>query len=71
MLQIAMQAAVAGLLNVCRGWQVHDLLCYAGVEVKFQDGSSVMAGLLIGADGYFSRMREQCLQDGPPSFGVS
>lgn len=27
--------------------------------------------LLVGADGYFSAVRQQCLQDGPPDFAVS
>ena len=35
------------------------------------DGTSISAGVLIGADGYFSQVRQQLLQDGPPSFGVS
>ena len=43
----------------------------AGVELSFLDGTSISAGVLIGADGYFSQVRQQLLQDGPPSFGVS
>ena len=27
--------------------------------------------LLVGADGYFSAVRQQCLGDGPPDFAVS
>ena len=27
--------------------------------------------LLVGADGYFSAVRQQCLEDGPPDFAVS
>ena len=27
--------------------------------------------LLVGADGYFSTVRQQCLGDGPPDFAVS
>ena len=42
-----------------------------GVELSFLDGTSISAGVLIGADGYFSQVRQQLLQDGPPSFGVS
>ena len=49
------------------GW----LGCTAGVELHFQDGGSVTAGVVVGADGYFSQVRQQLLQDGPPSFGVS
>lgn len=30
----------------------------------------VRAKVLIGADGYFSAVREQCLGDGPPDFAV-
>lgn len=43
----------------------------AGVELSFLDGTSISAGVLIGADGYFSQVRQQLLQDGPPNFGVS
>ena len=43
----------------------------AGVELSFLDGTGITAGVLIGADGYFSQVRQQLLQDGPPSFGVS
>ncbi|KAL3136312.1 hypothetical protein ABBQ38_005577 [Trebouxia sp. C0009 RCD-2024] len=40
-----------------------------GVTIHFDDGQpSVRAKLLIGADGYFSRIRKQCLDDGPPKF---
>lgn len=42
-----------------------------GVVVHFNDGHpSVKAKVLIGADGYFSRIRKQCLDDGPPTFAV-
>jgi 2-polyprenyl-6-methoxyphenol hydroxylase-like FAD-dependent oxidoreductase len=30
---------------------------------------SVQAQLLVAADGYFSRVRRQCLDDGPPQVG--
>ena len=44
----------------------------AGVTVHFDRGQpSVHAKVLIGADGYFSRIRKQCLNDGPPMFAVS
>ena len=40
--------------------------------VHLDDGKpSVRAKVLIGADGYFSRIRKQCLDDGPPIFAVS
>lgn len=43
-----------------------------GVTVQFDHGQpSVRAKILIGADGYFSRVRKQCLNDGPPMFAVS
>lgn len=43
-----------------------------GVTVHFDRGQpSVRAKVLIGADGYFSRVRKQCLNDGPPMFAVS
>ncbi|BDA46002.1 probable FAD-dependent urate hydroxylase [Coccomyxa sp. Obi] len=39
-----------------------------GVVVKFKDGSSVRTRMLVGADGYFSKVRQQMLGDGPPEF---
>ncbi|KAL3154854.1 hypothetical protein ABBQ38_011396 [Trebouxia sp. C0009 RCD-2024] len=40
-----------------------------GVTLHFdRDQPSVRAKILIGADGYFSRIRKQCLNDGPPMF---
>jgi 2-polyprenyl-6-methoxyphenol hydroxylase-like FAD-dependent oxidoreductase len=43
-----------------------------GVTVHFQGGrpGPVRAKVLVGADGYFSAVRQQCLGDGPPDFGV-
>lgn len=42
-----------------------------GVTLHFdRDQPSVRAKILIGADGYFSRIRKQCLNDGPPMFAV-
>lgn len=44
----------------------------SGVTVHFdQDQPSVRAKILIGADGYFSKTRKKCLNDGPPAFAVS
>ena len=44
----------------------------SGVTVHFdQDQPPVRAKILIGADGYFSKPRRQCLDDGPPAFAVS
>lgn len=40
-----------------------------GVTLHFQP--AVHAKLLVGADGYFSKVRTQCLDDGPPTFSVS
>ena len=43
-----------------------------GVTLHFDHGEpSVRAKVLVGADGYFSRVRNQCLNDGPPDFVVS
>lgn len=42
------------------------------MKVYFDGGQPpVQAKVLIGADGYFSRIRKQCLNDGPPMFAVS
>ncbi len=43
-----------------------------GVTVHFSDTTLPRrAKLLVGADGYFSKVRSQCLNDGPPDFVVS
>lgn len=42
-----------------------------GVQLHFANGQpAVHAKLLIRADGYFSKIRQQCLNDGPPDFVV-
>ena len=42
-----------------------------GVTLHFDgDQPPVHTKLLIGADGYFSKVRKQCLNDGPPQFAV-
>ena len=43
-----------------------------GVTVHFQGAAPgpVHAKVLVGADGYFSAVRQQCLGDGPPDFAV-
>jgi len=43
-----------------------------GVTLHFdRDQPPVHAKVLVGADGYFSKVRTQCLNDGPPTFNVS
>ena len=43
-----------------------------GVTLHFDcDQAPVRAKVLVGADGYFSKVRTQCLNDGPPAFNVS
>ncbi len=43
-----------------------------GVTLHFDQGqSTVRAKVVVGADGYFSKIRRQCLNDGPPQFAVS
>jgi len=43
-----------------------------GVTVHFSGKTPPRrAKLLVGADGYFSKVRSQCLDDGPPDFVVS
>lgn len=54
---------------------VLQLTCYDanedGVTLHFdRDQPPVHTKLLIGADGYFSKVRKQCLNDGPPQFAV-
>ncbi|KAL0048045.1 hypothetical protein WJX82_006382 [Trebouxia sp. C0006] len=40
-----------------------------GVTLHFDRGQpAVHAKVLVGADGYFSKVRAQCLDDGPPQF---
>ena len=43
-----------------------------GVTVHYSGNTPPRrAKLLVGADGYFSKIRSQCLDDGPPDFVVS
>ena len=45
-----------------------------GVEVTYTEAGEpkhIRCKLLVGADGYFSAVRQQCLEDGPPDFAVS
>ncbi len=42
-----------------------------GVSIGFKDKAAVRARYLVGADGYFSPVREALLHDGPPEFTVS
>lgn len=32
---------------------------------------AVEAQLLVASDGYFSRVRKQCVNDGPPQVGIT
>ena len=42
-----------------------------GLTLHFDRGQpTVHARVLIGADGYFSKTRSQCVNDGPPTFSV-
>ena len=41
------------------------------VELQFADGTSVDAKIVVGADGCFSKVRQQSLGDGLPDFTVS
>ncbi len=47
--------------------QQHD----SHVELHFTDGTSVEAKIVVGADGCFSKIRQQTLGDGLPDFTVS
>lgn len=45
-----------------------------GIEVSYTEAGEpkqIRCKLLVGADGYFSAVRQQCLADGPPDFAVS
>jgi 2-polyprenyl-6-methoxyphenol hydroxylase-like FAD-dependent oxidoreductase len=39
---------------------------YSRLQGGSSGGVSVRARVLVGCDGYFSRVRRQCLNDGPP-----
>ncbi|KAK9906811.1 hypothetical protein WJX75_008443 [Coccomyxa subellipsoidea] len=57
-----------GVVDFGRRYASYDDQGSDGVLVKMKDGSSLRARLLIGADGYFSKVRTQMLDDGPPEF---
>jgi 3-hydroxybenzoate 6-monooxygenase len=38
----------------------------AGVTLRFEDGSGAQGAVLVGADGLWSRIRQQVVGDGPP-----
>lgn len=42
-----------------------------GLKLEFEGQPSITSRLLIGADGYFSAVRSQWRDDGPPTFAVS
>ena len=41
------------------------------MEVQFTDGTSIKTRAVIGADGNFSKVRQQSLNDGLPEYTVS
>ena len=42
-----------------------------GLTISFENKPAVKAKYMVGADGYFSPIREKLLHDGPPEFTVS
>ena len=40
------------------------------VTLHFTDGTTVRSRLVIGADGCFSKVRQETVADGPPDFAV-
>ncbi|EIE24293.1 acyl-CoA N-acyltransferase [Coccomyxa subellipsoidea C-169] len=62
------EALPPGVVDFGRRYASYDDQGADGVIVNFKDGSSVRARMLIGADGYFSKVRRQMLDDGPPEF---
>ena len=75
-----MSTTLVMLLLFCVCLDIHGPCCLQvasyeedadGVKLHFDGGQPpVQAKVLIGADGYFSRIRKQCLNDGPPLFAV-
>ncbi len=60
------------MLSMCLTQMTHYEEDDKGIILHFDRGQpSVHAKVLVGADGYFSRVRAQCLDDGPPTFNVS
>ena len=57
--------------TICCQQMTHYVEDKHGVILHFdRDQPAVHAKLLVGADGYFSKVRSQCLDDGPPTFNV-
>ncbi len=60
------------MLSMCLTQMTHYEEGDKGIILHFDRGQpSVHAKVLVGADGYFSKVRAQCLDDGPPTFNVS
>ena len=49
----------------------HLVMHEAAVTVHFTDKSTVDAKVVVGADGCFSKVRQQTLADGSPDYSVS
>ena len=60
------------MLSMCLTQMTHYEEGDKGIILHFDRGqASVHTKVLVGADGYFSKVRAQCLDDGPPTFNVS
>ena len=60
------------MLSMCLMQMTHYEEDDKGIILHFDRGQpSVHTKVLVGADGYFSKVRAQCLGDGPPTFNVS
>ena len=60
------------MLSMCLTQMTHYEEDDKGIILHFDRGQpSVHTKVLVGADGYFSKVRAQCLDDGPPTFNVS
>lgn len=60
------------MLSMCLTQMTHYEEDDKGIILHFDRAQpSVHTKVLVGADGYFSRVRAQCLGDGPPTFNVS
>jgi 2-polyprenyl-6-methoxyphenol hydroxylase-like FAD-dependent oxidoreductase len=64
----APSGAVTVHFNTSKGNDRNSINTDSSSSSSSSSPSQVSASLLVAADGYFSRVRRQCLDDGPPEY---